>query len=206
MIDNEVFENKVRSYYKSDIALLNAYKETGKFKYVLKTETYVISDEMEATISAAKQKLRPVMELILPILKELHNREEKDFDYYLAIELMKSRHRTVFKEIEVLGLEEIAALNFDYKLVLQKIAQLKKHAENFPIITELSKYFKVGKSYTSTYIKIKLEAIFKKMKRADLKPSIQTLKKFFKLRPERTRVGANKGTKYLIEQALHKVD
>lgn len=203
MIDNEVFENKIKGYYKSDINLLDAYKTTGKFKYVLHSECYSISDEVEANIREAKKKLRPTMELLLPILKELYNAEEKGFEYHLTIELLKSRHRSVFKEFEIIGFEGASYLNFDYRSVMQKIEQLKKKAEMFPIITEVNKHFKVGTAYTSTYIKSKLASVFKKMGRTDLKPSIQELRGFFQLDIIRTPNGKNKVTKYLIKKALH---
>ncbi|WAC41076.1 hypothetical protein [Pedobacter sp. SL55] len=206
MIDNEVFENQIKGYYKSDIALLQAYRATSKFKCLLQTENYPLSDEINANIREAKKKLRPVMELLLPILKELHDKEERGFDYHLSIELLKSRHRTVFKDLEVIGIEGAAALGFEYKLVMQRIASLKKKAEIFPIITELNKYFKVGGLYTSAFIKNKLDYIFRKMGRADLKASIQELKKYFKLRQIRATDGRRRGTKYLVEQALHNVD
>ncbi|MCX2431103.1 hypothetical protein [Pedobacter sp. GR22-10] len=205
MIDNEVFENKVRGHYKSDLALLEAYKATKRFKETLITKNYLLSDETESNIREAKKKLRPAMELILPILKELYNRNEKGFEYEMAIGLLKSKHRLVYKEFEVIGFEGANELNFNYSLVLQRIAQLKKKAENFPIITELDKYFKVGESYSSTYIKNKLRAIFKKMGRSDLSASIQTFRLYFKLKENRLKNERIKITTYLIERSYHKV-
>lgn len=199
MIDNEIFENAVRGYYHSDADLIDAYKQTRKFRCKVIQEEYFISDNEEAEIRNAKKQLRPVMELILPKLKKLHNADTKDLGYALSLELLKSQHRSVYREFEVIGFEKAATLNFDYRRVTEAIAEGKKKKEQFPIITELNNTFKIGKVYSSAEIKKKMQNVYKKLRRSGLSASVQELKKYFVIQQKRT----SKGVKYLVLKAIH---
>jgi hypothetical protein len=71
MIDNTLFEEKVKSYYKGELNLLKAYEESEQFNVSVRNEVNGFTDETQLKIKRTT-RLKSVYEALIPVFKDLY--------------------------------------------------------------------------------------------------------------------------------------
>jgi len=182
-IDNCFDEERVKGYYKSPLALKQAYENSDHFTVTHQHKTLPLSDEDRLKISRADNKKERRTAIIAQL--DLLNGEENVYDESLFREFRDSLHQEdalIVEVYEELG-EEFAKQNLmsDKKM---KLALIKHRSENgkdkFAIMTSVYAVFQEGRRYQVQYIKKEMRKIY--VSYGDKSPYIaRKIEDFFKI-------------------------
>lgn len=184
-IDNAVFQNRVNSCYISRENLIAAYKSNKLFNLLKDSENldFIVNDSDKAKIEQCRRMLKPSLELLMPILKDLHNRDIDDEEVVIEIQALKKEHPKAFEMFNKVGFDRAKELGFKYGLVLNELKQIEEEneAKNFEFIRFVYNKFNVGEIYSAARLKKILQEGIDKFKLFKLKTSIELLRHYFEV-------------------------
>lgn len=159
--DNYLDDERVKAYYKSPAALLNAYTQTRLYDVKpVKHKTY----NKEDLIKLQKKSLRysvAMNKLMAGHLLELEDYKGLDVYYEQQAEIEKLSP-VIFNAYNRLGYEKISELKFRIKLIRTELLKLDidQGLNLFPLIDMVHKAFRLNVRYTVSEVKKELLKIF----------------------------------------------
>lgn len=184
-IDNAVFQNRVNRCYISRENLIEAYKTNKLFSILKNSEnlSFTVNDSDKAKIENCRRMLRPSLELLMPILKDLHHKDIEDEEVIIQIQSLKKEHPKAFEMFNKVGFERAKELGFKYGLILNELKRIEEESEakNFEFIKFVYSKFDVGKIYSATQLKKILQEGIDRFKLFKLKPSVELLRLYFEV-------------------------
>ncbi|WP_461791180.1 hypothetical protein [Pedobacter sp.] len=184
-IDNAVFQNNVNSCYISRESLLAAYKSNKLFNILKDSENlhFILNDSDKAKIDDCKRKLKPSLELLMPILRKLYNRGIEEEEVAVELQSIKKEHPKALEIFNKVGFDRAKELGFKYGLILNELKQIEEDSEakNFEFIRFVYSKFNIGETYTAARLKKILQEGIDKFKLFKLKPSIELLRNYFEV-------------------------
>lgn len=183
MVDNTIFEEQVKSYYKDQESIVAAYDRTNRFKLRTELENYDVDDRAMQK-SNPQEPLKSVFEVILPILEELHTNDH-NHQFYVAMqmEFLKAEFPKVVSAFYILGLEKCKELGFNHIKIKKAIKEHELHLErtHFGFMGFIENNFSEGEYYSSQSIYNRTSRGLKENKLKLLKPGVKLLKNYCKL-------------------------
>lgn len=183
MQDNTFFEEKLKSYYLSSKALLEAYNASGRFIVNHKAEQYEITDS-ERALKSKLTPLKTVYSVIMPMLKDLYDKEKTSvFQREIQMTYLRKEFKDVVRDFDRLGYEAVKALDFKPKKIKAAIKDKDKadQQSNFGFIEYIEEVFREGEMCSSQTILNRLSAGIKEYKLPLLTASVGLLRKYCEL-------------------------
>jgi hypothetical protein len=193
MVDNLIFDETVKGYYKNQLNLIEAYTSSKHFDLVEQRDeiyTWTDKDRLRARPKSLPLKSlhKIVSDTLLKLYKKLHNNKITEFEYSIEISNLQLDFPDEMAPINKYGLDNAYKLDFDIKAVKQQILNDKLHNDMFGMMTFIHANFNVGGEYTSDEISNTLKRGFKVNKIYGISASVKYLRKFAELSKPTQRV------------------
>lgn len=182
MVDNAIYLNRVNGYYQTKENLIDAYNSSRSFNLLIDYQSYELTDDHKAQLKEASS-LSSSLELLLPILKQLHVDGLDKFDVQLQLKQIEKEHPTAYNAFTILGFDRAAELKYDYHKIRVDIAKRQSESQHghFGLLSFLQENFIEGQSYTMADIRFKLKKGIKQFRLDRLKPDIVLLERYFSI-------------------------
>jgi len=176
-IDNFIYKERVKRYYKSDTALVNQYKLSKHFD-VHEQSRYVyhgLTDQqlLEIKDNTASQKANDIVSQWLKNIMETGN---DDLWLTFNLTMLRNSFKKQMEIIDQYGLQNASLLDYDINKIQKELENSKGLQRLIPIIKYIRRVFEIGKGYTSKEIE---ESLFKGLAETGLinvKPDIKLLR------------------------------
>lgn len=207
MVDNAVFEEKVKSHYKTYETLINGYETTKRFNLTTQEEKYNMDDRVMLK-SNPQEPLKSVFEAVLPILKELHTNEANpQFYVFMQMEHLKTEFPKVVQAFYMLGVEKCKELNFNHVLIKKAIKEKELHLEksHFGFMAFIENNFFEDEVCSSATITNRLRRGLKENKLKLLTPGVKLLRQYCELGDKREWMGKSDSGKSILGYRIIKI-
>lgn len=165
MVDNAIQEQRVLGLYKSGRELSKAYEQvSGHFKLKEVRSTYPLTDEDRLKRDTPESQRAFIKELVRQLellhpqgIKYMFGRED-------ALNDLIAINPDLYRAYTTIGEKGIAEANYNMSRINMATDEAKRQQSLVDpfLLREVEKHFKVGKSYTESYILAKLSRIFEK--------------------------------------------
>ncbi len=207
MVDNAVFEEKVKSHYKTYETLIDGYETTKRFNLTTQEEKYNMDDRVMLK-SNPQEPLKSVFEAVLPILKELHTNEANpQFYVFMQMEHLKKEFPKVVQAFYMLGVEKCKELNFNHVLIKKAIKEKEIHLEksHFGFMAFIENNFFEDEVCSSATITNRLRRGLKENKLKLLTPGVKLLRQYCELGDKREWMGKSDSGKAILGYRIIKI-
>lgn len=194
MVDNLVFEEKVKGIYQSIDNLRKAYDDCLHFivNDNVKNERYSFTDKDRQIANAKNVRIKSLHKIISERLCALHRRKRKglvtDFEYGMEIANFQLDFPDQMAPINRYGLDNSEKVGFNIRHIEQLLLEEKKKVDHFGMMTYIQQNFQIGNSYTPAQINSKLRDGFKVNSIFFVKASVNYLRKYAELNDSKNRV------------------
>jgi hypothetical protein len=180
MVDNTIYEEKTKSFYKREEHLIAAYRSSNQFNLSISKEQNAFT-EVNQLRALRSPRLKSVYEIIIPVLKDLYEPGKHTmYEIFFTEMHLQMEYPKVLADFKRLGYDEVAKLNFDPKLIKKSITKLnnKDQYDHFGLINFIANNFKKHQCYPTDQIEAILQKGLQELNLSGLKPGITLLKKF----------------------------
>jgi len=202
MIDNLIFEERVKGIYQSAEKLEEAYESSNHFTLMnnSQNEQYTFDDKKRKEADKNNVRLKSlhkiVSETLQALFKRKSNGELTDFEYLMEITNLQIDFPIQMAPINRFGIENSAALKFNIRTIENQLLQEKKQVDHFAMMTYIQTALQIGKIYTSSHLVSILKAGLKANKILFVSATLQYLRKnFAELSEKREYMGIDKNGK-----------
>lgn len=197
MIDNYLYEEKVKCLYKNEEHLIKAYSESMHFKPTVRYMKYKVSDEQPPKDQGEKANYKELLSFTIKKLEQIHAPSEMLYvidNSDILMEELNSTLPEIVQAYKTLTKEQILKCPSKNHLIYEtKKQQIENDKSNFSFIQMLNLEFTEGSTHTGNQILTILKKLIAKYS-LSLKPEIKLLNDYFKV----TRTNFKKGKGYKI--------
>lgn len=198
MIDNLLFEEKVKGFYQSTVNLKAAYESCLHFTLNPNEpiETYSFTDKDRKKANKKNVRLKSLNQIVSESLANLHLRKRynkiTEFEYMMEISSFQVDFPEQMAIINKYGIDNAELLNFNIYQIQNLTANQKKQIDHFGIMTYIHQNFQVGKAYTGNKMTSILKTGFKNNNIYGITASLNYLRKFAEFNPANKKIWIGK--------------
>ncbi|WP_051691664.1 hypothetical protein [Pedobacter borealis] len=189
MIDNLIFEERVKGIYQNANKLKDAYSECSHFKIDnnYAEESYSFTDKDRKKANKKNIRLKSLNEIVADSLTDLHTRKRMnlitEFGYTMEITSFQLDFPEQMAIINKYGIDNSELVNFNIYQIQHLLIKQKKQVDHFGMMTYIQQNFQIGKAYTGNKMTALLKVGFKDNNIHGITPSLDYLRKFAKFNP-----------------------
>lgn len=194
MVDNKIFEEKIKGFYQQRQSLAEAYRQCGYFSFSeedVRKIHYSFDDSRRNELERLRENgIKSLNRIAEEILVEIFNRyetgEATDFEHMIDCAHMSVEFPEQMAVVNRAGFELAKKHKFIIKKIEEELRTKKSDKDHFAMMNFIREHFIIGKVYNSDLLKSKIK---EGMERYGIKPrsSLQNVRKYLLLsdKPER---------------------
>jgi hypothetical protein len=187
MVDNFIYTEQVKRHYKSNVSLINKYKQVEHFK-VNVTSQYVYHALTDQQLLEIKDNtsLVSINNHVSEWINKIMNSDMDSLWKNFNIAMIRGYYPQQVNLIETFGFENAATLDYNINKIQQCLDNAKGLKKMLPMLKFIQRAFEIGKDYSSNEIETNLSKGISETGLNELKPGVKLLKEGALLSERRT--------------------